>query len=270
VDPTAGAGQYYIGDMGGTSFASPIVAGAAALVVDVGYSRFGGGNAVDGRVVKAVLMNSATKTAGWYNGQVQIGEQVTTAQGLDMAVGAGALNLVQAYAQYIAGTTDVPGMGGGEVLRIGWDLGEVFSGVPNDYHLGVLPAGKWMTATLDWFVNRSFDDVSLLVDEVQFSNLDLQVWRMESGVPASLVATSASLYNNVEHLHFQLAEEGDYMLRVKWSGENFDVPGNTPDREVYALAWVVPEPGTLLLLLAAVATIAGRLALRRRQRGPIG
>ena len=42
-DPYPGRGDLYFIDQAGTSFASPIVAGGAALVVQAGYDRFGGG-----------------------------------------------------------------------------------------------------------------------------------------------------------------------------------------------------------------------------------
>src|SRR6185295_12384540 len=59
--------KLYFIDVEGTSFASPIVAGGAALVVDAGYANFGTPQAVDGRVIKAVLLNSADKPFGWTN-----------------------------------------------------------------------------------------------------------------------------------------------------------------------------------------------------------
>ena len=129
ADPTNGSGYYYAIDNGGTSFSSPIVAGGAALVIDAGYANFGGGNAVDGRVIKAVLLNSADKTPGWNNGQVQnpVSLVISTTQNLDYAVGAGVIDLNKAYSQYLSGTTD-PGLTGSQnaqVRPIGWDFGTV-------------------------------------------------------------------------------------------------------------------------------------------------
>ncbi len=269
TDLTGGSGQYYVPDMGGTSFAAPTVAGGAALVVDVGYDRFGGGVAIDGRVVKAVLMNAAMKTAGWDNGQSLIGKVIRTDQGLDWAVGAGRMDLDRAFDQYTAGTTDVPGLAGGSVQAVGWDFGQVAAGAPNDYAIARrLTAGDRLTVTLDWFVNRFLDEQMLSVGDVQFADLDLEIWRGPGGTAAVLVAASESAYNNVEHLSFAVPADGFYVLRVLWYGEVYDLPGDTPDAEHYGLAWSVqpvPEPATLWLLGLGAAWAMG-WAVRRGGR----
>jgi hypothetical protein len=269
TDPSGGLPYYYALDMAGTSFAAPIVAGAAGLLVDVGYDRYGGGNSIDGRVIKAVLMNSADKTPGWNNAQVLSHSVITTTQGLDLNTGAGALNLTHAFSQYTAGTTDVPGLGGGTVQAIGWDYGQVSRGTPNDYIIDhILHAGDTMTATLSWFVNRSFDPITQTASDVQFSDLDLQVWHVLNGLPDRLIAQSISSYNTSEHLYFPLPGDGDYMIRVLWAGENYDLAGNTPDSEFYGLAWSAPEPGTWLLLCVTGGSLAACWLVRRR-RSPL-
>lgn len=258
-----GSGQYYYPDMGGTSFASPIVAGGAGLLVDLGYDRFGGGTSIDGRVIKAVLLNAADKTLGWNNGQHVVNGVITTSQSLDYNVGAGRLNLDRAYDQYTAGTTDLPGLRGGIVPKMGWDFGEVSVGAPTDYYISErLVTGYKLTATLDWFVNRQFDETTQSAADVQFDDLDLQVWSVVDSLPSSLIAESASAYNNVEHLWFDLPADGFYMLRVSWYGENYDMPGSTPNADQFGLAWAVtvPEPGGMVVI-----AIAGALLVRRRR-----
>jgi subtilisin family serine protease len=90
-DPTLGDGgayhgQYYIPGMAGTSFAAPVVAGGAALLVDAGRLFVGAGAAsaemLDPRVIKATLMAGATTNAGWNNGQHASGGVITTEQAL--------------------------------------------------------------------------------------------------------------------------------------------------------------------------------------------
>jgi hypothetical protein len=266
TDPVGGAGAYYVQDMAGTSFAAPVVAGGAGLLVDVGYDRFTGGTSVDGRVVKAVLLNSARKLQGWNNGQADTHGVVTTTQSLDYAQGAGALDLAAAFEQYTAGTTDLPGTAGGLVDKIGWDFGQVAPGSPNDYRFGgPLLGGSTMTATLDWFVTRTFDEATTDVKDVQFIDLDLLVYRSLPGGGSELVAQSISPYNVVEHLSFVLPDGGDYFMRVLWAGENYDLPGITPDATDYALAWsavAVPEPAASLFMVALALT--GTLRRRRR------
>lgn len=269
TDITAGSPYYFLVDAAGTSFSSPVAAGGAALLVDVGLDRYAGNSAaVDGRVVKAVLLNSAAKTAGWDNGQVPIGGVITTTQSLDYAVGAGSLDLAKAFTQYTVGTADVPGLGGGAVAAIGWDYGRVSDGVPNWYNLGSADSGKRLTATLAWFINRSFAPFQL---DVQFANLDLEVWSLDvSGSPAALVAQSQSIYNNVEHLHFDLPYTSDYALRVLWAGEVYDM-ATTANSESYGLAWriespiPVPEPATAWLLATALSLMIARFRLGLRR-----
>ena len=274
ADSTKGSPYYFLVDAGGTSFASPIVAGGAALLVDVGRDRYAGNAAaIDGRVVKAVLMNSAAKTAGWSNGQTTVAGRVTTTQSLDYAVGAGALDLANAYTQYTTGTADVAGLGGGNVATTGWDYGRVAAGSPNDYFLAPVGPHSRLTVTLDWFVNRSFDELTLATADVQMGNLDLEVWSVLNGALDQKVGESVSLYNNAEHLSFNLPEGQYYALRVLWAGETYDVPGNTPDVESYGLAWqvsTVPEPSSIMLVLLALAggTLWRWRALGRQQHEP--
>jgi hypothetical protein len=267
TDPTLDStghpsGGYYFLEVGGTSFASPIVAGGAALLVDLGKDRFGGDNAVDGRVIKAVLMNSAAKVDDWDNGQHPVpnpsglaGVVIFTTQGLDYASGAGRIDLAGALWQYAGGSPDAaPGSG---LASIGWSYGIIQPDGRNDYSIGeLISEGTRFTATLDWFVNRAVEGTT--GDEVQFANLDLEVWRLAGldGAPEALVAESASMYNNVEHLYFSTPADGYYMLRVKWTGENYDL--GSPIAEPYALAWNAPEPATLCLLLAGSVLVTIR------------
>ena len=263
-----GRSDYYRTDAG-TSFAAPIVAGGAALVVDAGRALFPDNpHATDGRVVKSVLQNSATKLPGWSNAANLLNGVRTSRQGLDYFTGAGALNLGQAYTQYTAGTTDVPGLGGGAVQPVGWDFGEVGQGEPVDYFFSTpLRQNTRLTATLNWFLDNSYDFATDTLIDQSLDNLDLEVWRLTPGedVADVLLAQSISAYNNVEHLHFQLPETADYMLRVKWTGEVFDTV-NDANRESFALSWSgtpVPEPAAMSLLAAAFPMLLGG---RRRRR----
>ena len=268
TDVTNGSPIWFGNNWSGTSFASPIVAGGAALLVDVGRDRYAGNAAaIDGRVVKAVLMNSAAKTAGWNNGQTTVAGRVTTTQSLDYAVGAGALDLANAYTQYTTGTADVAGLGGGNVATAGWDYGSVAAGSPNDYFLAPVGPHSRLAVTLDWFVNRSFNPTLSSASDVQMANLDLEVWSVLNGALDQKVGESKSLYNNAEHLSFDLPEGQYYALRVLWAGETYDVPGNTPDVESYGLAWqvsTVPEPSSMVLvLLTLVFAVVWRKRLAR-------
>ncbi len=203
--------------------------------------------AIDGRVVKAVLMNSADKLPSWDNGQSNVGGVITTTQSLDYYLGAGRMNLSRAFDQYTAGTADVPGLLAGPVLDTGWDYGRVAEGAPQDYLLlSPITAGSNLTATLDWFADANAASATY----GSFDNLDLQVWSTTAGLPQSLIAQSISPYNAAEHLSFAIPDDGQYLLRVLWSNNVYNFV-NDPHADDYALAWnvtSVPEPTTLSLL----------------------
>jgi hypothetical protein len=276
IDPSLYNQLYFVG-VQGTSFASPITAGGASLLVDAGYANFGTAHSVDGRVIKAVLLNSASKLPGWTNNTTLVGGVLKTSQGLDWNTGAGALNLNQAYDQYLSGTTDTPALTGGTVHPLGWAYGHVAKNAPNDYLIDApLHAGDTFTATLTWFVNVFFNtsatpdvtDSFTTADlhDTYFDQLDLQVWKLSAGVPTTLIAESTSPYNNVDHLYFQVPSDGSYAVRVTWVGSTYDIGGVSPQADDYGLAWsvtAVPEPGTLVVMGLGVAGLLRRRAKQR-------
>jgi len=268
TDITGGAGNYYVVDAAGTSFAAPITAGGAALICDAGYDVFGGGQAIDGRVVKAVLLNSATKTTThpWDNGQQVVGGVITTTQSLDYTVGAGRMDLEKGYDQYLSGTGNVAGLGGGNVEAVGWDYGQVDEGTPNDYFITTqLQGGTMLTATLTWFVDRAYDADTHSGTYESFDDLDLEIWSADAGGTAlTKLAESISDYNTMEHLHFELADDMYVLVRVVWDEEVYDFVSDA-NAETYGLAWYgtpVPEPATVGLI-----ALGGLALLRRRRRG---
>jgi hypothetical protein len=261
----AGGANFYTRGIAGTSFAAPTVAGGAALLYDAAYAEFpGNADARDARVVKAVLMNSAEKTIGWNNGQIphpngQGGVQ--TGQGLDNRVGTGRLDLDSAYNQYLEGTTDLAGFSTGNlglVDAVGWDFGRVTSGLTNDYFFkDALVGGSTLTATLSWFRDRRLDVGNNAFDE-SYDDLDLELWRVVSGVPTTLISESFSAFNNSEHFSFPLPSGGEYALRVRWFGDIFDLVADA-NQEFYGLAWsavAVPEPAALALVGMGLAILA--------------
>ena len=263
---------YFLG-VNGTSFASPIVAGGASLLVDVGHA-LGGGNAIDGRVIKAVLLNSADKPAGWTNNSLNFFGILKTAQGLDWNLGAGSMNLNRAYEQFLFGNIDVPGTGGGTIHTIGWDFARVTAATPNNYFIDTpLTKGDMLTATLTWFIHQHFNTDAIAdpdTDEFSeddlhatyFDQLGLQVWRVVGGQLTTLIADSTSPYNNTGHLHFAIPEDGNYAIRVAWVDVTYNIGSSSPGADDYALAWsvvTIPEPATLSLFLPL-------LLIRRRRR----
>lgn len=257
------ANNYYSVNAAGTSYAAPIVAGGAALVVDAGYDRFGGGKSIDGRVVRAVLMSGADKTLNWDNGQQNVGGVITTTQALDYVVGAGRMNLAKTFDIYTKGTTDVDGLGGGDVLAKGWDYGNVAQGAPNTYQFSqALLGGTTFTATLSWFANSRYPDVITDTGDLDsLHNLDLQLWEIGASNDL-LVAQSISLYDVNEHLSFTIDHTGLYAMKVVWAGEIYDLIGDANETD-FGLAWsatFVPAPGSLGIL-----GVMGVFVARRRR-----
>jgi len=267
------ATDLFLVNQSGTSFASPVVAGGVALLKDVAHSGLYFDSitevaARDTRVIKSVLMASATPTTGWDNGQHVVNGVVTTSQALDYAVGAGRLNLDQAALVYVGGTEDVPGTGGGIVNSVGWDIGTVNRGGANDYYFNLaFDSGKELDVSLNWFVDTNFDDATETAASMSFANLDLQIWSIDNGTFASLVAESDTLYNNTEFLRFILPQSGSYGLRVLFNGVAYEQ--TTITSETYGLAWklgdpftAVPEPGTWSVIIG-IGLVA--IVVRRRR-----
>jgi Subtilase family len=248
--------------LAGTSFAAPIVASGAALIVDAGRTLFpSDSNAIDGRVVKAVLMNSADKPVGWNNGQVLKNGVVTTTQSLDYTYGAGILDLNQAYSQYTGGTTD---SAGGAVQSTGWAFGQIThhpaqTATVNYSITTPLKAGTDLSATLDWYEDEiATPDPGYGLDTSYGSldNLDLSVY-LASGPQPHLIAQSVSLYNSVQELNILLPADGTYQIVVSETNYVWNFVGDTTTD--FGVAWSVPEPaGGALLLLGGLAWIGLR------------
>ena len=221
---------------GETSFSTPYVAGAAAVLIQAGLRGDGGSDtnaAADMRTVKALLLNGAIKPVGWTN---------IFPSPLDAHYGAGVLNVFNSYEQlaggqqgYIDSTsviTNSPHPPTGATGTIGglsgWDFNTNTSSATTDtvkhYYFnatnGLNNALFAATATLVW--NRHNNKTNI-------NNLDLFLY---DTILSNLVACSTSLVDNVEHLWLPQLPQGRYDLQVLKHG------GTTvTTNEVYALAW---------------------------------
>jgi len=274
----------------GTSFSAPIVAGTAALMVSLSKSLEGNpsfvaagwsSDARDSRVIKAVLMNSADKPAGWDNGQslqngvefkIEVGGIsgaymtqtydgiVATSQGLDYNFGAGALNAERALEQYVGMYTS------GTADNV-WLLDSVDFCASKLYNLGKIDAGRILNLTLVWqalyeLAAEAGEDGSYAIEAAALADLSLEIWIRLSEDVFQPVAISDCKYNNVEHLTVTLAGVADYYARVAFFGMAY---GELPN-ETFALAWsVVPEPAKTALLAALLILAAAiRRSAKRR------
>jgi len=238
VTSTPATDQYFVFNQSGTSFASPVVAGGVSLLKDVSYVNFASQpNARDTRVIKSILMAGADATLGWDNGQHLVNGILTTTQSLDYVTGAGRINVSTSDAIYTAGTTDLPGNGGGSIASEGWDLASVPLGGENDYFFNLaFSANTELSISLNWFAGVSFDNGTGLGTPIDFANLDLQVWSVVNGVFTSEIAQSDSIYNNSEFLRFVVPSAGTYGLRVSFGSFVYDLT-NSLTSEQYGIAW---------------------------------
>jgi autotransporter-associated beta strand protein len=236
--------------LNGTSFASPIVAGGASLVSSAARSLPGLSNnqeAIENTVIKALLLNGATKLAGWNNGQVTNSGVVTTTQAKDYSMGTGMLNLGATYTNQTQGQKGVSGLSQGNlgiVDAIGWDFGTQGLLGTNSYSLsGLFSSNTSFTGTLTWLRQRTMNTASASANgtDVAEADLNFAVWKMNSdGSQGSLIGASESTYNLVEHLSFLLPETGYYMIGVIYKTNNFNNTGTWgtgTNTQNYGLAW---------------------------------
>jgi len=227
-DITAPAGE--------TSFSTPQVAGAAAVLMQAGLRGDGGNGtnaAADIRTVKALLLNGAIKPADWTN---------NAPSPLDTRYGTGVLNVFNSYEQLAGGrhgyivSTSVstggahpPTGASGTVSTLsGWDFNTNSSSPTTDgvnhYYFnvtnGVNSATFTATITLVW--NRQKEQTNI-------NNLDLFLY---DAISSNLVACSTSLVDNVEHLFVPNLAPSRYDLQVWKAGGSF-----VSSSETYALAF---------------------------------
>lgn len=258
----------YFLNQNGTSFAAPMVAGGIALLKDAAktdlfLNHVGNDDAFDTRVIKSVLMASATQTVGWDNGQNAM--NVTT-QSVDSTVGAGLLNLNKAIDVYYSDTRELALDGGGQIGANGWDAATIGLGQSYEYVFSsAFNQSVSLTVALNWFSVREFDDLTNTASDLAFSNLDLEVWSVdESGQFLSKIGDSMSTYNNTEMLRFDWLDAGRYGLKVNYENMVFDTTSSV-NSEYFGLAWsttAVPEPGSALMVLYGTLMFT----MRRRRR----
>ena len=227
---------------GETSFSTPLVSGAAAVLMQAALRGDGGSDtnsAADIRTIKSLLLNGAIKPAGWTN---------NFPSPLDTRYGAGVLNVFNSYEQFAggkhgyivsasvsSGAAHPPAGNSGTIgAASGWDFNSISSmgagifssatdGV-NHYYFNVTNnlSGQNFTATATLVWNRQQNQTAI-------NNLDLFLYNCAN---SNLVASSTSLVDNVEHLWLPRLPQGRYDLQVLKNSGN-----SVSDSESYALAW---------------------------------
>ncbi|MGO8765232.1 MAG: S8 family serine peptidase [Limisphaerales bacterium] len=220
-----------------TSWATPMVAGSAAVLAQAALRGDGGANtnaAADIRTLKALLLNGAVKPSDWTN---------STSSPLDARYGAGILNLFNSFRQLIGGqsgynasasvqqgsphppvpsSASIPAMSAWDFNSISSTRGGLFTSAMdgiNHYFFNVTNDVD-VTATLVW---------ERQANQTGINNLALFLYNCAN---SNLITCCTSIVDNVQHIFVPQLPPGRYDLQVWKAGGNFVSPS-----ESYALAW---------------------------------
>ncbi len=279
---------------GETSYATPLVSGAAAIMVQagtgtnlsggtpVGYSSADGltpsqytTDATDVRTVKALLLNGAVKTGlptAWTH---------THTVPLSYTYGSGLLNVENSYQNLKAGrvaptftvaapitnnttTSEFPtpiSPTNAKPILGGWDFNTLANAGANSgdaaHYLFSLPHASTaynLIATLTWNAHV----ISTSTGTESINNLYLFLYNVTGG-SSTLVDYSVSNVDNVQQLYDPGLTQGDTYDLIVFN--NGGATGTTS--ETYAMAYTVPEPATLGLLALGATPL---FLLRRRRK----
>lgn len=233
---------------GSTSMATPVVSSAAALL----HSAAVANSMTDARnseTMKAIIMAGATKTEfpGWSN---------TTTRPLDTVFGAGELNIYNSYKILLggeqAGSTTQPIMASS--LR-GWDYADSINPLGSLFWNFEVTAGQEITEASILLTWNAQYGTSNFNNTLSLANMDMRFYNSTGGFLGTLLSSSLSTVDNVEHIYLKNLAAGTYTLAI-----------NSNISTSFGLAWnlvAVPEP-TSLMLVGLVATLS--VSVRRRER----
>lgn len=220
-----------------SSFSTPIVAGTVGLLVQKAKQNPAlsaavspeGGNCV----MKAILMNSATKLPYWHKGRLDKNDDHKVP--LDYIQGAGMLNAVGAYQHLVAGRNKP-----GSASTTGWDLNQLDENgsLQNIYKITLTePTEQFINVTVAW--NRHYDNVYPF-DPVpeKDGNLRLELWAVDPEDSGNdyLLDYSDSEIDNVEHIYCRAdANYTNYEIVLSYS--DVQAENQTARTQRYGLAW---------------------------------
>lgn len=227
-----------IAPKGLTSFTTPVVAGCAAMLMEMADRQAEQGETFAGRseVIKAMLMAGATKPQGW-----------APAEGkpLDEHAGAGVVNIARSLRIFEGGPAEP-----GEAIRrtFGWAYPTVTRGGSQSFTIGPKADTGPMSIVAVW--NRRIDGrvamatnnqtgqrFAVWLDGPRLADCDLALYRVSEDGSESLVAESVSRIDNVEHLYIESLSAGDYRIELRRDAEADPLE---EDWQV-ALAWTLDK-----------------------------
>jgi len=238
-----------------TSFSTPVVSAAAALLYDTANSAAYSINAGrrKGVTVKSVLMCGATHTATWQNQAPTSGaSRGITAKPLDPIYGAGTVNVDRAHRMLTAteafGAPSTAGaIAGGPGQLASWDYENFTPGYQRHYRIEV-PTTCDVSVLVAW--NRVPTSAWSSVVAPSVMDLRLELKKVVSGVATAITGAagagiysggnvlSASTVDNVEHLFVRGLTPGSYVISVTRDDALAISAGAT-------VAWLVDAPAIL-------------------------
>ncbi len=223
-----------------SSFATPMVAGAAGLLIQKAMQEPELYPAISPKagncVIKAILLNSATKLPFWHKGRLSTEDDHTAP--LDYIQGAGMLNALNAYLHLISGRSNP-----GNVMAIGWDnnMLQAERNPDNTYRFNIdEPTDEVITVTAVW--NKHYSRIYPFNPQPKKdADMRLELWAIDSNDPNSayLLDYSDSTVDNVEHICVA-ADPNCTEYEIVLSLNNADDQETQADAiQRYGLAWSV-------------------------------
>ncbi len=241
-----------------TSFATPLVSGTAAMLLETAQTRPGLSNGAilssigrndwtlqhgeTSEVIRSLLMAGADREANFGGNGIRQTYQVDTDNGLDSLYGAGELDVFNSYQMLAAGEQDSLETGGsGDIKLYGFDYDPgISANSTKSYRFSIDSVERNFAASLNW--NLAMD---MKIEGGQFvgipetswlgkvANLNLKLVNITGG-GAQMVAQSKGTGDTTENLYVAELGAGEYEIRVSFSSS---FPVGSID---YGLAWRFP------------------------------
>ena len=214
-----------------TSWATPVVAAAAALLQQVGAEPplASNPNARDPTVLKAALMAGAVHDAAWSNAPTAAGDTRGEAvRPLDPVYGAGIVNIDRAHRILTGGEQDgsveVPAEG--TLGAAGWDYLEIGPGTNVHWRLRLYEATPELSVIATWrrLPSTSFTTlpsvptIRLRLFRVEGTTLVPLTGEQGAAYYASGNVASTSAPDNVQHIYVRGLVAGEYVIQASRLG----------------------------------------------------
>lgn len=188
-----------------TSYCVPVVGAAAALLMETADNNSALTNANKPQCIKAILLAGATKDEfpSW---------ERTPARPLDETYGAGELNIYNSYHVLSAGEQEASTTS--LVERLGWDFCSI-PGNTNALYFFQVPESNVMTrfsAIVTW--HREITNGPPLYLPESLADLNLHLHEVTNFTLSSLIDSSTSGVDNVEHIYRRNMCSGRYALEI--------------------------------------------------------